>query len=584
MAPGASSIVAVPVTVPPLSMGTQPSTSSSSEPRIPLSRKRPNAAALPSIGLIPPKKPTVESTNTIILPDDDELRKRGRHESDSSSQSSVSSQESSSDDLEFRLTDPSSALSTPGSTPSDNAPPPKQQHVQATTATQFRNAFHDRAVVVEKQQECARVIFCQEKQQSLGPILENATTINGFRIIGSGRDATALHLATNALYNVKLISLKDFQNTQLVAERLERAHEMCAEKDWDIDELCDAVLPCESEVVEEDLGVRGVRYMMFSPFEYSNLHVMASSANGGLPEEKVARYFKQIASIIAFCHQIGVVVRDFKPRKLVFSNETQTKIRLSDVFDVAVCDTVNDDVCTEKFGSPAYIPPEVLTARNSGFAGRPADVWGLGVLTFLMLTGKYPFYDKNPRGVFKKIRRAHVCFPSGANVSRTAREVVHCMLRKRPIERPNAELLTTVPWLPAHDSLGFFRERVNHIISPRITNSALLRRMSGIVPPSDVLSEHVVPITHLRLTSDGPYIGSSRRSLNVIDSSQDRLVPTAFPLTRYPLNQWPYSGEMESRLAVESRLPDREAHSTAESRVDPSIPPAALRSIIDWLQ
>ncbi|GMT04448.1 hypothetical protein PENTCL1PPCAC_26622 [Pristionchus entomophagus] len=382
MAPGASSSSTVapesaPLLVPSLPspppstripwMGTLPSTSTHSSPRIPLSRKRPNAAALPSIGLIPSKK-TLTLPSTVLPSGEDERRKRERYESESSSQSSVSSQGSSSDEssstglpshiIDFVLDEPSSASSTPGgATPQD--PPAKQSipsHSAVSAARECQvNAFHDRSVVIEKQPECARVIFCPEK--TLGPYLESGSLINGYRIIGMGKDANALHLETNEVYNVKLITAREFQTTQQVAERLEMAHEMCKEYDWDVEELSEAVLPSEAEVVEEDLGEKGMRYILFTPFEYSNLHVMASNASAtsqyGLPEEKVAAYFKQISRIIAFCHKIGIVVRDLKPRKLVFSNETQTKIRLSDVFDVAVCDTVSDDVVTEKFGSPA---------------------------------------------------------------------------------------------------------------------------------------------------------------------------------------------------------------------------------------
>ena len=53
------------------------------------------------------------------------------------------------------------------------------------------------------------------------------------------------------------------------------------------------------------------------------------------------------------------------------------------MFDVAVCgEAQGDDVVREKFGSPAYVPPEVLVQRTAGFGGRLADIWGLGVLMF----------------------------------------------------------------------------------------------------------------------------------------------------------------------------------------------------------
>ncbi|GMR32409.1 hypothetical protein PMAYCL1PPCAC_02604 [Pristionchus mayeri] len=609
MAPGVSSSLAVAPAPTPLplladlspipSMGTLPSTSTHSSPRIPLSRKRPNAAALPSIGLIPSKKEKPLLFPSPVLPpaEDFERRKRERFESDSSSQSSVSSQGSSSDEssstgllprhiIDFVLDEPSSASSTPGgATPQE--PPAKQlalPHTAAATARECRaNAFHDQSVVVEKKEECARVSFISP-EKALGPYLESGSLINGYKIIGMGKDASALHLETGEVYNVRLITEKEFQTTVQVAERLEMAHEMCKEEEWDIDELSEAVLPSEAEVVEQDLGEKGRRFILFAPFEYSNLHVMASNTSAssqfGLPEEKVASYFKQIAGLMAFCHQIGIVVRDLKPRKLVFANQSQTKIRLSDVFDVAVCDSVSDDLFTEKFGSPAYIPPEVLAARSNGFAGRPADVWGLGVLTFLLLSGKYPFYDSNPRGVFKKIRRAHVCFPSGLILSRSAREIVHCMLKKRPADRPDAALLAQIPWVTVKDCAATLRERANHMISPQMSSLTSLRRQRPvIIPSSDVLSEQEVPETGLRVTDEGIYVRNTRRGTGAVPPEGEMTVPSPLPRTRFPINEWPYASEMEARLAIESRLPRRDGLSSLPTLSHESIDGRPLTEI-----
>lgn len=49
-------------------------------------------------------------------------------------------------------------------------------------------------------------------------------------------------------------------------------------------------------------------------------------------------------------------------------------------------------------GSAYYVAPEVLR-RNSG---PESDVWSIGVITYILLCGRRPFWDKTEDGVFKE--------------------------------------------------------------------------------------------------------------------------------------------------------------------------------------
>ena len=70
---------------------------------------------------------------------------------------------------------------------------------------------------------------------------------------------------------------------------------------------------------------------------------------------------------------------------------------------------LNDELLTDQRGSPAYISPEVLSGHP--YKGKPSDMWALGVMLYTMLYGRFPFYDSDPRKLFRKIKTADFEFP-----------------------------------------------------------------------------------------------------------------------------------------------------------------------------
>lgn len=100
--------------------------------------------------------------------------------------------------------------------------------------------------------------------------------------------------------------------------------------------------------------------------------------------EKVAsKYFRQMLEAVQHCHARNVMHRDIKPENFLFaSHEEQSPLRLAD-FGLAAFLASPDAELTEPCGSAYYIAPEVFAHRF----GRSADLWSLGVILYLMLSG-----------------------------------------------------------------------------------------------------------------------------------------------------------------------------------------------------
>lgn len=100
---------------------------------------------------------------------------------------------------------------------------------------------------------------------------------------------------------------------------------------------------------------------------------------------------------------------------------------------------------SEIVGTPFYMAPEVLE-RNYGPA---ADVWSVGVVVYLMITGCLPFNGRTDRQIIKAVLDSEPDYHSAAwqGVSQEAKEFVQLMLTKDPNKRAGTRQLLMHPWL-----------------------------------------------------------------------------------------------------------------------------------------
>lgn len=161
-------------------------------------------------------------------------------------------------------------------------------------------------------------------------------------------------------------------------------------------------------------------------------------------EKDAARVCRSLASIVHFCHSKGIMHRDLKPENvLLVSQNSDTDIKLAD-FGQAVFFTPGVRL-TEMVGTLYYIAPEVL---NSSY-GPEADVWSLGIILYILLSGGPPFYGKKQESTMAKIRSGTLNLENGPwkNISEEAKDLVRQMLCSDPSKRITAEKAKGHPWI-----------------------------------------------------------------------------------------------------------------------------------------
>ena len=107
-----------------------------------------------------------------------------------------------------------------------------------------------------------------------------------------------------------------------------------------------------------------------------------------------------------YLHSKNIIYRDLKPENILINKNGYLK--LTDFGFAKIVEGRTYTLC----GTPEYLAPEVLLNKGHG---KPVDWWTLGVLLYEMLVGIDPFNDDEPMGIYKKILKGKVKFPSNFN-------------------------------------------------------------------------------------------------------------------------------------------------------------------------
>ncbi|EFJ45569.1 hypothetical protein VOLCADRAFT_82146 [Volvox carteri f. nagariensis] len=167
-------------------------------------------------------------------------------------------------------------------------------------------------------------------------------------------------------------------------------------------------------------------------------------ARGHYSERDAAAAFRSIASVVAHCHNMGVMHRDIKPENFLLSNRSADATIKATDFGISVFFS-EGQVFRDVVGSAFYVAPEVLRKRYD----KRADVWSLGVLLYIMLCGLPPFFAETEREIFSAILSREVLFEGEpwSHVSEGAKDVIRKMLERNPALRATASEVLEHEWV-----------------------------------------------------------------------------------------------------------------------------------------
>jgi calcium-dependent protein kinase len=212
----------------------------------------------------------------------------------------------------------------------------------------------------------------------------------------------------------------------------------------------------------------------------SNIYVVLELCSGGelfdrlacqrgIPEHSAASIMQQLASAVKYIHAERICHRDVKPESFLL------KECGSDVKEV--CVKMIGFGTAKEFGPTIdmktkictlhYVAPEVLTRKSVPYTEK-IDVWSLGVLFFMILSGCPPFHAQNELDTLKSIKQGNYQFNPPeiwANISEDAKVLISSMLVVDPAKRVSAAEVLANDWFLSMAKRGFASKACESLVT-----------------------------------------------------------------------------------------------------------------------
>lgn len=147
---------------------------------------------------------------------------------------------------------------------------------------------------------------------------------------------------------------------------------------------------------------------------------------------QVKTIIRQLVESVMYIHKQGIVHRDIKLENILI--DKNFNIRLTD-FGLCAIKETQYDMMHETLGTLRYTAPELI--KGEGY-NDSVDVWGIGVVLFMLLTGEYPFNGSNKTSIFRRIQEKRIHY-SQYKLEKKELHLLKHLLQKDPEKRIEIE-------------------------------------------------------------------------------------------------------------------------------------------------
>ncbi|VDN60786.1 unnamed protein product, partial [Dracunculus medinensis] len=165
---------------------------------------------------------------------------------------------------------------------------------------------------------------------------------------------------------------------------------------------------------------------------------------GSINENDIRNYVRQILQGIQHMHSKGIAHLDLKPETIVLQSENSNQIKIIDFGLARKIDPTKN--CKLLFGTAEYCAPEII---NSEPLSLSVDMWAVGVITYVMLSGISPFASANDAETLANVAAGDWNFDDASwnNVSDMAKDFISRLMLKDKRKRLTVTESLNHPWI-----------------------------------------------------------------------------------------------------------------------------------------
>jgi len=270
-------------------------------------------------------------------------------------------------------------------------------------------------------------------------ILESKYETNEGTILGRGACGSVVavrHKTTGELFAMKVVAVDGMGGTM---EELMR--EIDIQRTLDHPNICKIFESYEDTVHKEV-------YIIMEICTGGSLVSRMKTHKHGYGERAAATIVEKILSSIIYCHHHGVVHRDIKLDNFIYEHEGEdAELKIID-FGFACEIGSGREAMWDQLGTPSYMAPELWSNEDQEYDSS-VDMWAIGVVTYMLLSGKRPFHHENKKEKARMIRHDPLRFPHAEwdFISEDAKDFIEQLMQKRPRDRLSATAARNHPWI-----------------------------------------------------------------------------------------------------------------------------------------